>query len=701
MRRSVLIAIPLAALLQGCVTTPAPEPVAGVEEQRALEVARQTLSRDREAGLRLLREFVEAWPRSPLADDAAYSLGRVALKRGDREEAAEWFDYILRKHASGDHSDSASLALARLEDEKGDPERARFLLKRLRFSRLEDDEKLAAHQLLSDLATSPVERVRWLAGVRAATVSLGKAGQVTKVDRQIDALLEEMSADELERIAEQLEPRIPAARVHMRLAERALSAGDVDRGSRELGRAERLEIAGAYREALVKLGQRVDLQASFSDAEALPSFSEVASLPTPQTLGASGTLGVLLPLTGPFASYGEESLRGILLAARIYDADSKLRRPSVSTSGPGLPALAIDGCAREGIRLLVRDSGGTPERAAAAVRSMARHRDLVAIIGPLLSAEAEAAAEGAEDAGVPLLTLTSREEVPRMGRYVFRLRTTPRDEVRYLVDHAVGKLAARRFAILYPQDNYGRGMRDQFWQVVEELGGHVVAVSSYSPEATDFADAIRRMIGYSLLTRGEKVALKERDALMRRARRLLPEKGAIARKVAYQLLGPEGDPLPPIIDFDALFIPDSYEKVVLIAPQLAFHEVEGVQLLGTGAWSHPDLLRIARKHVRGAVISVPFHPDSQFPFVAKFVERFRRTFGAAPDRFAAQAFDAASLVLVQLAAGLDSRSSVRDGVLRTQAFPGVSGVTTLLPDGNARKRPFLLGVKGRRWVSLD
>ena len=273
--------------------------------------------------------------------------------------------------------------------------------------------------------------------------------------------------------------------------------------------------------------------------------------------------------------------------------------------------------------------------------------------------------------------------------------------MRYLVDHAIETLEARRFAILYPQDNYGRGMRDQFWHFVDERGGSVVAVSSYNPDATDFAEAIRRMIGYSILTGSERVALEERATFLRRARRLPPEDAAIARKVAYNILGPEGEPLPPIVDFDALFIPDSYDKVVLIAPQLAFHEVTHVRLLGPGAWIHPDLLRIAGKHVRGAVISSPFHSESGFPFVSQFVTSYRETFGSPPDMFAAQAFDAARLVLVQLAAGRDSRSGVRDGVLRTSGFPGASGVTTLLPDGNASKRPFLLGVERRRIVSLD
>ena len=34
-------------------------------------------------------------------------------------------------------------------------------------------------------------------------------------------------------------------------------------------------------------------------------------------------------------------------------------------------------------------------------------------------------------------------------------------------------------------------------------------------------------------------------------------------------------------------------------------------------------------------------------------------------------------------------------------FPGVSGVTSFLPDGNARKRPYLLAISRGRIVGLD
>ena len=103
----------------------------------------------------------------------------------------------------------------------------------------------------------------------------------------------------------------------------------------------------------------------------------------------------------------------------------------------------------------------------------------------------------------------------------------------------------------------------------------------------------------------------------------------------------------------------------------------------------------------GAVISTPFYAQSNLPFVAEFVSSFRETFGEEPDSYAAQAFDAGNIVLVQLAAGREGRDEIRDGLLQVRTYPGATGVLTMRPDGNARRRPFLLEVKGRRFTPLD
>ena len=95
-----------------------------------------------------------------------------------------------------------------------------------------------------------------------------------------------------------------------------------------------------------------------------------------------------------------------------------------------------------------------------------------------------------------------------------------------------------------------------------------------------------------------------------------PEK--VLRAEAAALRGPNDEPLPPFVDFDALFIPDSHENVVLIAPQLAFHEAAGAVLLGANGWHHEDLVRIAGKHVEGAYYTVHFHGESELAPVREF-----------------------------------------------------------------------------------
>ena len=64
-------------------------------------------------------------------------------------------------------------------------------------------------------------------------------------------------------------------------------------------------------------------------------------------------------------------------------------------------------------------------------------------------------------------------------------------------------------------------------------------------------------------------------------------------------------------------------------------------------------------------------------------------------------YDAANLVLVPLARGVQSREGLREAVLSTSVFAGASGILSMTADGNARKRPFLLAVKRGKIVQLD
>jgi len=676
-RRLARSALALAALALACATPPWGTRPVTVEEQRAYDAAMTQAESDPAAARAALEAFVATWPDGPLVDDAELALGEIARRGGDPETALLHYYRVTTGHPGGDRADEARVRIAEIERDRGNPDAARKILGRVKLSRLSEKDARSAYRVLADVAPDPVARLRWLSVLRAEVSET----EVDAIDVEIDAVLASLDAGDLERAARQVGDREPAARVQLARAERALDANDLETARDALERAGKLPLSPRHAQRLAAVSERLRMREEGpTDVSQLPTFAAVMRRPLPETRSASGTLGVVLPLTGPFARFGEESLHGILLAAGIFD----------QAAGDGGPRVQV----------IVRDSRGSPEGAAAAVRSLAEDSEVSAIVGPLLSAECEAAASVAQRERVSLLTLTAHEEIAHERSHVFRLRTRPLEDVQLIVDRA-RSLGAERFAILYRDDAYGRGLRSLFWDTVEDSGGQVVGVASYDPKATDFKEPIRRLVGYVLLDDEEKKLIGRREAMLERARRLPAEEALVMRQRARELTRSDGKPIPPIVDFDALFIPGIYENVVLIAPQLAFHDVTRTRLLGADGWYHEDLVRLAGDHLEGAIFAANFYPESPVPYVKSFTERFAATFDRQPGLFAAQAYDAANLVLVQLAKGFDDRQAMRDGVLSTEAYPGVSGVLTMRSDGNAHKRPFLLGVERGHVVHYD
>ncbi len=713
----------LAIIPFGCAMAGFGSARATPEEQMAYDTATAQVETDPQAAEAALDEFLDRYPKSSLADDAAEQLAEFAFAAGREEEGLRWLGRILRQAPNGDRAGPARLRLAQFEYGRNRWTTARRLLEPLQLRRLSPAEQRAALRLRVALAQTPVEKLghqgdlrqTYLAEIRDRRSDSSLRARLSQrlevLDDEIRVGVRRAATPELEELASEGRDRALTGQIHLELSRRALDDADFARAEDQIDAAASVLRSEKDLAELQVLRDRLEMLEEYAEANAeLPPLRDLVDRPRPRTTGARGKIGVVLPLSGRFAAFGEQSLRGLLLAADLFEPLPKIEEGEATDDPSSMQADASDlegalelddATDRSRIRLIVRDSGGNPERAAAMVRELEEDSEIVAIVGPIFTEESIAAAVAAEDSGIPLVSLSHREEVAAGRSQVFRTRTTPSDEVKVLVDYAFEELGARRFAVLYPRNRYGRGMRKLYWDAVVSRGGKIVAASNYDRGVTDFSSAIRDMIGYRFITNSERHALAERDELLRKARHLPAEEATLVRSEAYAELGPAGLPLPPIVDFDVLFIPDSADKVSLIAPGLAYHEIRGVTLLGTSEWIDDELLDVARRHVSGSVISTPFYAQSDLPFVAEFVESFRATFGEEPDSYAAQAFDAGNLILVQLAAGRDSRRQVRDGLLKTRAYPGATGVLTMRPDGNAHRRPFLLGVKGRRFVPLD
>jgi len=273
------------------------------------------------------------------------------------------------------------------------------------------------------------------------------------------------------------------------------------------------------------------------------------------------------------------------------------------------------------------------------------------------------------------------------------------------LDFATGY--AWRFAILYPDIPYGAELANAFWDEVDARGGEVRAAESYEHDRTTFSTLVKDMVG--------KRYLDERTEYVEKARELArTEMDPYRRKKALERLQKE---LEPVVDFDAIFIPDFVKNLALVAPALAVEDVvtstcdpreierikkatgreglKAVQLLGGNGWDDPALFEKAGKYVECAVFVDGFFAGSERPETKRFTEAFLKQYGHPPSILEASAYDAARMargVIEQ--ARTKSRQAVRDGLADVRGFRGATGDITFDARRMPEKELFFLTVDG-------
>lgn len=362
-------------------------------------------------------------------------------------------------------------------------------------------------------------------------------------------------------------------------------------------------------------------------------------------------IGCILPFSGKHAIYGQKLLHGIELALDEFNS-----------STDAIP-----------LTLIVKDSKADPLISKKAVEDLVYQEGAIAIIGPLLGSPAKAASKKAEKLRVPIITLTQREDIAGTGKYVFRNFLTPSLQVKTLTTYAIETRGLNRFVILYPQNIYGEKFMDLFWNEVDIHNREVLQILSYEEDQTDFGDVIKEMVKLPPFDEKREVMVEEVTE------------------------GEEKKEPKPIIDFDAIFIPDSYKKIGLIASQLAFYDVKGVCLLGTNLWNSPQLPKMAGNFLQESIFVDSFFQGSSFPFVKKFIADFKLTFGEEPGTLEAHSYDITSLIIYLLNdKQVNSRKNLKDELLKVKYFPGVTGITSFSPSGEVEKTLYFLTVRGGR-----
>jgi ABC-type branched-subunit amino acid transport system substrate-binding protein len=312
---------------------------------------------------------------------------------------------------------------------------------------------------------------------------------------------------------------------------------------------------------------------------------------------------------------------------------------------------------KEGPQLIVKDSGSIPEKAISSLEDLAAQDKVLVIIGPLTNEVLENVNSIAAKHHIALISpSTADRDLAQKNPYIFRTIPNIRQWGEQMARFAMQKLNLTTFAILHPYTPYGTQLQESFRERVVQLGGNISKMISYGTAGSDLGPMLEDLVDQE-------------------------DKG-----------------MPP----QALFLPEEYYGLRLIAPQLAYYFGNRILLLSCCHKEPPPLGDIARSGLEGAIFMTEFFPSSADPKIKIFVDGFKRTFGIEPDYWAAQGYDAAYIIfhILQQRKVLE-RKSFRDFILGIKDFLGVTGKISVLSDGTVEKLPFILQIKEGQFLQLD
>lgn len=668
----------LAVLICGC--PPRTVVIAGKEvpvaeaAKMAFDDAKQAheAGRKEEAGEKL-KKLLKDYPDWANIDVVLNLLGDLAYQAQEWEQAVGYFRRLIADHPQSRSYVHAAVHLGLALVRAGRTREALPTLQSV-FDDLPGDQQRAevAGMLAESYAEAgaPVEALRWFTALyRLTQVEGARAAIKLKLLDLIDRRMSFIHVREsLELVKEQGVKGFPRDALQFKLAKIFYHILDFQRAKEALE-----DFVAAYPDHQ-KAGEAGKLLKKIMDRHRVH----------PQTIG------VLLPLTGEYREYGQRALEGIQLGAGIFE-EVKGGAGAETAGGPVL---------------VIRDTAGDPDQAVKLLEDLVFNEHVAAVIGPMVAKETYAAAVKAQELEVPIVTLSIRKDITKVGPYVFRNFLTLTAQARALVSHAMDRLGVKRFAILYPNDWYGVEFANAFWDEVERRKGEIRAAETYEPDEKNFAGPIKKMVGrYYLEARWDYI--KERKRIRREIKSPLHRRRAMEKLVKK---------VRPVVDFEALFVPDYVDKVVMIAPALAFEDIvlytestwhierikksldrdklDMVYLLGGNGWNSPKVIQWAERYVQGAIFCDGFFLQSARPATKLFVGKFKANFDRDPSMMEAEAYDTARILkgIIEKQCP-QNRRALRDNLLQVKNFEGATGDTSFGPDGEAEKNIFLLTIK--------
>ncbi len=420
MMKRIFIPVLLLLILTSCATKKAPVETGAspqqIQDEQLGELRAYVSSGDDRAIRKAGKQFLDAYSDSDAAGEVRLEVGRACFKLGFLEEASEILSPLASPEAGTGRAAEANILLAGIDRDKG------------RFSD-------SAARYMTAMAIDP-----------------SVSGQARAGLSQIVPLL---SGSQLAGLQETY-PAAPGIEL-------------VFEGSLMIAEAE--GDTASVREIRSHIAALDTMETTIAPIPGRTVTPAAVRLRERGAGEATGSIGLICPLSGRFAPLGKEFLRGATIAIR------EAREYGVT-----------------GVELVVGDTRSNALDARRTAIVLIEEENVDAIVGGVLSSTTIAAAQAAEHAGTVLYSpVASEEGITGIGRYIFQHSQDYETEIAAVARVAVLEMGIRRIAFMSEDLPRWHSIAELLRHEIEGLGGTFCVADFYEPGSTDFKYNIERI----------------------------------------------------------------------------------------------------------------------------------------------------------------------------------------------------------------